>query len=161
MAISPNLREYLTGCGTPYDEIPHDRTFTAAQAAHAAHVSGNHVAKGVLLRAGRDYILAVLPASRRVDLSRLRSWLGRDVQLVKEAEAAMSFPDCEFGAIPPLGAAYGLEIVIDDELMHTDMSDDDEIFFEGGDHRTLIAIDGADWRRMIGKARHCAFGMLN
>ena len=161
MAISPHLREYLTGCGTAYDEIPHDRTFTSAQAAQAAHVSGNHVAKGVMLQAGDDYLLAVLPASRRVDLNRLRRSLGRDVRLLKEPEAAMNFPDCEFGAIPALGAAYGLEVIVDDDLMREETERDDEIFFEGGDHRTLVAIEGADWRRMNGKSRHCAFGMLN
>lgn len=158
MSIAPNLRNYLRRCGTAYDEIPHARTFTTSDAAHAAHISGNHVAKGVMLKAGNDYILAVLPASRKIGMARLRDKLGRDVRLLSEAEAAMSFPDCEFGAIPPVGAAYGLEVVVDDEIVD-DMDDDDEIFFEGGDHRTLIAIDAADWRRMVGNARHCAFAV--
>ena len=34
--------------------------------------------------------------------------------------------DCEPGAVPPLGAAYGLDVVVDDSL--TDHSD---VYFEG------------------------------
>ncbi|WP_231634584.1 aminoacyl-tRNA deacylase [Novosphingobium sp. KN65.2] len=159
MAISPNLRKYLRSCGTSYDEIPHSRTFAAARAAHAAHVSGKNVAKGVMMRAGDDYVLAVLPSSRHVDLARLGASLGCDVRLLSEAEAAMSFPDCEFGAIPPLGEAYGLDFVVDDDLLDSRLHDDDEIYFEGGDHRTLIAIEATDWRRMMSDARHCAFAV--
>jgi Ala-tRNA(Pro) deacylase len=128
-------------------------------AAQSAHVSGNHVAKGVMMRAGDDYLLAVLPASRHIDMARLSRSLGCDVRLLTEAEAAMSFPDCEFGAIPPLGEAYGLATIVDDAILCDGMMDDEEIFFEGGDHRTLIAIEARDWRRMMGNAEHCAFGI--
>lgn len=159
MAVSLNLRNYLKNCGTTYEEIPHSRTFAMTMAAQAAHVSGNNVAKGVMMRAGDDYVLAVLPASKHVDVSRLRHSLGRDVRLLSEAEAAMSFPDCEFGAIPPFGAAYGLQTIVDDDILREDMADDDEIYFEGGDHRTLVAIEAADWRRMMRSAPHCAFGI--
>lgn len=159
MAVSPNLRNYLRNCGTTYEEIPHSRTFAMTMAAQAAHVSGNNVAKGVMMRAGEDYLLAVLPASKHVDVAGLGRSLGCDVRLLSEAEAAMSFPDCEFGAIPALGAAYGLQTIVDDEMLCDEMEDDDEIFFEGGDHRTLVAIDAADWRRMMSDSRHCAFGI--
>lgn len=159
MAVSPNVRNYLRSCGTTYDEIPHSRTFAMTMAAQAAHVSGNNVAKGVMVRAGDEYLLAVLPAPKHVDVSRLGRSLGCDVRLLSEAEAAMSFPDCEFGAIPALGAAYGLQTILDDDMTGDDMTDEDEVFFEGGDHRTLVAVEAADWRRMMGDARHCAFGV--
>ena len=159
MPVSTNIRNYLRQCGTAYDEIPHSRTFAMTMAAQAAHVSGNNVAKAVMMRAGDDYLLAVLPASKHVDVSRLCQLLGRDVRLINEAEAAMNFPDCEFGAMPAVGAAYGLETIVDDGMLADDMADDEDIFFEGGDHRTLIAIDAADWRRMMASAPHCAFAV--
>lgn len=159
MAISTNIRNYLRQCGTAYDEVPHSRTFAMTMAAQAAHVSGNSVAKAVMMRAGDDYLLAVLPASKHVDVSRLRSALGKDVRLINEAEAAMNFPDCEFGAMPAVGAAYGLETIVDDGMLGEDLADDDDIFFEGGDHRTLIAIDAADWRRMMASVPHCPFAV--
>lgn len=159
MAVSTNIRNYLRQCGTAYDEIPHSRTFAMTMAAQSAHVSGNCVAKGVVMRAGDDYLLAVLPAPKHVDVSRLCHALGRDVRLIDEAEAAMNFPDCEFGAIPPVGAAYGLQTIVDDSMLAGDMADDQDIFFEGGDHRTLVAIDAADWRRMMASEPHCAFAV--
>ncbi len=159
MPVSLNLRNYLRDCGTSYDEIPHSRTFAMTMAAQAAHVSGNQIAKGVMVQAGDDYLLAVLPASRHVDINRLAHSLGCEVRLLQEAEAAMNFPDCEFGAIPPLGAAYGLPTIVDDHILARDMPDDEDIYFEGGDHRTLVVIDAADWRRMVCEAPHCAFGI--
>lgn len=157
MPVSLSLRNYLRDCGTSYDEIPHSRTFAMTMAAQAAHVSGNQVAKGVMIQAGDDYLLAVLPASKHVDIVRLGQVLGHEIRLLQEAEAAINFPDCEFGAIPPLGAAYGLPTIVDDRIRGSDMRDDDQIYFEGGDHRTLVMIDASDWRRMMGEAPHCAF----
>ena len=44
------------------------------------------------------------------------------------------FKDCEFGAVPPLGLAYGMSTVIDDCL-----SEQPEIYFEAGDHDRITS----------------------
>jgi len=152
MAISAKLRAYMKRCGTSFDQVPHSRSFSMSGAAHSAHVSGNNVAKGVVLKTDDQYILAVLPASRRVNMTRLRRWLGRDVGLATEAETTSKFPDCEFGAVPPVGAAYDLITIVDDDILG-----EDEIYFEGGDHRTLVAIASPDWQRLMRNVDHFSF----
>ncbi len=85
-------------------------------------------------------------------MTRFRRWLGRNVGLATEAETTSKFPDCEFGAVPPIGAAYGLITIVDDDILG-----EDEIYFEGGDHRTLVAIDSSDWQHLMHDAGHFSF----
>lgn len=152
MAISPQLRSYMELCGTIFTQVPHARTFNMTRAAEAAHVSGKHVAKAVMVKSGDGFVLAVLPASRKVNLTRLHQFFGHNVGLATEAETVTQFPDCEFGAIPPVGAAYGLTTLVDDKI-----PSDGDIYFEGGDHRTLVAMKASDWRRLFDNAGHCSF----
>jgi len=63
MAISKSLEEHLNSRGIPYETVPHSHTATSMQTAQAAHVSGEFVAKGVVLAEEDAYLLAVLPAS--------------------------------------------------------------------------------------------------
>ncbi|WP_066558760.1 aminoacyl-tRNA deacylase [Croceicoccus bisphenolivorans] len=152
MAITAHLRSYLDDHDVRFEPVVHSRTFEMARAAHAAHIPGRNVAKGVMVKSGKDYVLTVVPASRRLDMDRLGKFLGGKVSLASEAEAARRFPDCEYGAIPPFGEAYGLDTVVDDDMLGSD-----DVYFEGGDHQTLIAIDAADWNRLLGAARHARF----
>ena len=152
MAISQKLRNYMNRCGVAFEEVAHRPTMHAAEAAEASHIPGRRVAKGVLVRAGDEYVLAVVPASRRVRLEQLERWLGRPVDLADELESTHLFADCQLGAIPPIGAAYGLESVFDDELLNGD-----DIYFEGGDHCTLVHVEAGEWRHLTRGAGHCAF----
>ena len=152
MAISHKLQDYMNQCGVHFDEVPHAYAFQPAKAAEAAHIAGRRVAKGVLVRAGDQYMMAVVPSSKQIRFDDLGRWLGRDVTLAGEQDSRALFDDCELGAIPPVGAAFGLETVIDDDLLNTD-----EVYFEGGDHRTLVHVESGDWRRLMRDAGHCAF----
>ena len=152
MAVTAHLRSFMNDHDVRFEPIPHERTFEMARAAQAVHVSGKNVAKGVMCKTDDDYVLAVMPSSRKLDLDRLGRLLGAKVTLASEMEAARHYPDCEIGAIPALGAAYGVDTVFDDDMLGSD-----DVFFEGGDHQTLVAVDAADWRRLIGEARHGRF----
>ena len=85
--------------------------------AETVHVPGRTVAKGVLIQAGGSYVLAVLPATHRVDLDRLGSLLGTDaLRIATETEVMSIFADCERGALPPFGKPYGLTSIVDASL---------------------------------------------
>jgi Ala-tRNA(Pro) deacylase len=62
-------------------------------------------------------VLAVLPATARIDLDRLAEVLdGRAVRIATEDEVERIFADCERGALPPFGRLYGLTTVVDTSL---------------------------------------------
>ena len=111
------IQDYLRSRRIPFATLLHSPSPSASRFAGSVHVPGRCVAKGVLLRAGRAYVLAVLPATHRVDLGRLAGILGVDrVELATEDEVAGVFRDCERGALPPFGRAYGLKTIVDASL---------------------------------------------
>lgn len=148
MTIAPTVVRHLTQEGVAFEVRAHPFAGSASEVAHAAHLPGDRLAKAVLLRAGSGYVLAVLPASHHLELAALRQWLGDDVALASEQEAGRWFKDCEVGALPPLGDAYGLEVVLDERLAEAP-----EVWFEAGDHRSLIRVSGAQFAALMAGAR--------
>jgi Ala-tRNA(Pro) deacylase len=152
MSIAPKLQSYLDRRGVRYEKVPHARAVSASQAAHAAAIRDDRMAKAVLVQAGDEYMLAVVPASRHVQLDELQRWLGKPVRLAEERESEDLFADCDLGAMPAVGGAYDLETVIDDSLLRGE-----DVYFEGGDHTTLVHVHAEDWRRLTKDAAHGAF----
>jgi len=113
-----SIREYLQSRHVWFQTLLHTPAPSASKLARYVHVSGRGVAKGVLVRAADgDYVLAVLPASARIDLEKLSEVLGRGpIALATEDEVGRVFGDCERGALPPFGRPYGLRTVVDSSL---------------------------------------------
>ncbi len=137
MSLAHTLESYLSDRHVPYTIQHHPASTSSLGTAHSAHIDEDSLAKSVLLEDDRGFLLAVLPASRRLELGRLRNELGRSLHLSPEREMGRIFSDCAVGAVPPIGAAYGIPTVLDASL-----EDSDEVFFEGGDHETLVRVDG-------------------
>jgi Ala-tRNA(Pro) deacylase len=97
--------------------------------------------------------MAVLPSTRSVHLGHLGKELDRRLRLATEGELAHAFPDCRLGAIPPLGAAYGMRTVIDDSV-----EVQPEVWFEAGDHEHLIHMSAEQFIAVIGPADRLHFG---
>jgi Ala-tRNA(Pro) deacylase len=152
MTIARKLNKFLAENQADYELIEHDPTLSANETASVCEVPAWQMAKAVLLDTDQDYLLAVLPANRRLELAELRSELGSKPHLVEETDLARIFDDCEFGAVPPLGSGYGVRTIVDDSL---DSAPD--IYFEAGDHASLIHMSGAEFLRLTGKARRGQF----
>ncbi|HKK07159.1 MAG: YbaK/EbsC family protein [Gammaproteobacteria bacterium] len=152
MAIAITLQEYLDNAGVEYDLIEHPYSSTSMQAAQAAHVPGDRIAKSVLLEDEHGYVLAVIPATHRLDLGNVHRQLNRMVGLATERELADVFADCEEGAVPPLGQPYGVEVIIDESLAWQP-----DIYFEAGDHVDLVHITGEAFQDLLGDVEQGQF----
>jgi Ala-tRNA(Pro) deacylase len=111
--------DYLRSRRVPFQALLHRPASGAAKRAGSIHVPGRCVAKTVLVQSQGAYVLAVLPASSRIDPDRLAAALGADpdaVRLASPEEIGRIFRDCEPGAIPPFGRLYGLRTVVDAAL---------------------------------------------
>jgi Ala-tRNA(Pro) deacylase len=155
MTIAVRLRQYLDSQGVGYDTVAHAPTNTSAGSMRAAHVTGNGLAKSVVVHHEDGYILAVVPSTYRVEFDSLRDILGRRSCLATEAEIARLFGDCELGAVPPIGAAYGLPVLVDESL---DGAAD--LYFEGGDHSTLVHVGRDAFQVLTKDARRARFSHL-
>ncbi|WP_101067339.1 aminoacyl-tRNA deacylase [Roseovarius salinarum] len=151
MTIAPRLKSHLDARGLPYDVVTHPHTTTASEAAEAAHVPGDCLAKSVLVDMDRGRALAVVPSTRQVDLHGLQWILETPVVLASEEEVAAVFDDCATGAVPPVGAPHDLPTVLDERLKGLAT-----VWFEAGDHETLVRMRGADFDVLMADAREGA-----
>jgi Ala-tRNA(Pro) deacylase len=147
MSIAPTLQRHLDSNVT-YEVITHDATMSSTRTAQASHVSGECLAKAIVLRRDGGYMLAVLPASHHIRLGDLKRQLGDDVGLADESELRKLFPDCALGAVPAVGECYGLDVIVDDSI-----EERPEIYLEGGDHMTLVHVSRAQFARLMSEAR--------
>ncbi len=152
--IAPRLRMNLEATDVGYTVRRHRPTATASETAEAAHVPGRKLVKSVLLGGDGAPVLAVLSSTQHVDLARINEALGRKLDLVPEADIRNVFFDCAVGALPPTGATYGVEEVMDPAL-----DDLDEVYVEAGDHRHVLRLDGADFVRLMRNARRVPFAV--
>ncbi len=149
MTISSALHSYLNRAGVPYELTIHERTNCSLQSARAASVPANMLAKGVVLRRANGYLLATVPASRHVRLEDVGQFCHEPVCLATEDEVAKLFDDCEMGAVPPLGEAYGLQTIVDERLEGLN-----DIYFEAGDHYSLVHLRGRDFDELTADLIH-------
>jgi len=154
MTIALTLERYLDTKHVKYDVIAHEPTTSSMQTAEGCHIPGDRLAKAVLLRDEVGYALAVLPASHHIRLSELRRQFGDDVDLATEREIEELFQDCTRGAIPAVGECYGLDLVVDDSI-----EEQPEVYFEGGDHATLVHMSHAQFAGLTATARHGRFSV--
>lgn len=152
MGITTTLALYLADQGVAYDLVPHPRVALASAAEPAGPVAPERVAQAVVLRGGDGFMLAVLPASRRIQFEELRKLLGSDVDMAGEEQVETLFLDCDPDAVPALGAAYGLDIVVDESL-----AQQPEVYVEGGDHASLVRISGKSFQKLVANARRGRF----
>ena len=112
-----SIRDYLQNRHIGFELFLQRPAATASRRAQNVHVPGRHVAKGVLVSAGERFVLAVLPATTRIDLRLLSQVLDvGTVRVATEDEVGLVFADCERGAIPPFGRPYGLSTVVEASL---------------------------------------------
>ncbi len=155
MAIASRVQEFMAEHGLRYDVLSHPHSHSSMETAQLAHVPGACLAKSVILEDDQGYLMAVLPSTRHVQLGRLSRELNCQLRLATEDELARLFADCEPGAIPPMGAVYGMRVVMDESL-----AEHPEIYFEAGDHERVIQMSREDFLTMMDmeQASHVRFG---
>lgn len=150
MEISNTLQHFLQDKHARYDVMSHIHTSNSMETAEAAHVPGDRVAKSVILKDRAGYVMAVIPSTYLLDVDALTRITGRRLHLADERELKDLFRDCELGAIPPLGSAYGLKTVMDESLMVSN-----DVYFEAGTHEDLVHMDMDTFLDLMGEAE-CA-----
>jgi Ala-tRNA(Pro) deacylase len=153
MAIAASLKRYLDQRSAAYETLAHPRTQSSMDTASVAHVPGDRLAKAVIVKDDESYVMVVVPSDYHVHLGRLHRHLGHEVGLATEEELVGLFPDCDRGAVPPLGAAYGLRTLVDGSL-----AGQPEVFFESGDHTHLVKVSGEQFVSLLGDAERVDVG---
>ena len=144
MKIPKRLIDCLDQNKVRYEVLQHPEAVTAQRIAQAEHVKGGHHAKVVLVKAGNDHVMTVLPADHQIDLEKTSRAIGQPAALDREKEFKSLFPDCAVGAMPPLGNLYGVPTYVDKRL-----AEQNYIVFEAGTHSDAIKMNYSDYEKIV------------
>jgi Ala-tRNA(Pro) deacylase len=142
---SANVTEVLEEGGAEYELLPHPHTETAASEAEALGISPEDVGKTLVLATPDGYVRAVLAASDRIDLRKVRDLLGaakHKVRLATEEELARDYGEFELGAVPPFGGGSD-GVVLDGRLAARE-----SVVVEAGSHDESLRVRTADLVRL-------------
>lgn len=133
MAIAKTIKQYLDSKHIIYSivDVPHFES--PLEAATQANIPPRCLYYPVVMRDNYGLMMAVMPASRRLDYERLSKMLHRNIGPAYQTQLSAVFADCQPGNIPPVGVAYGLRTVIDAAL-----ATPEEVYIVAGDHSRLI-----------------------
>jgi Ala-tRNA(Pro) deacylase len=145
MPMPRSVEHFLQEQHVPYSVLHHQPAYTPQEEAALAHVPGNRWAKTVTCIADERPILAVVPARSLVDLDRLREVSGAGaIRLANEREVERFYPDCEVGAMPPLGPLYGQAVFVDRSLAAPG-----DIVFDAGSHSAAVKVKYDEFARVV------------
>jgi Ala-tRNA(Pro) deacylase len=133
--------DFLDRNRVSYAHTTHANAYRALEVAYAEDLPPHKFAKTVIFFGDHCYAMAVLPADCTVDLEELATDLGlTHIRLATEVELTRLFPECEVGAMPPLGDLFRLPVYLDERL-----ADENYIGFNAGTHRDTIYMRFADY----------------
>jgi len=154
MSIAKQLQAYLKQHQVRFRTIEHPHTGSSMESAEKAHVPGDALAKGVLVKDRDGYLMVVVPSDYHIDLASLEKLLQQRVKMATEEELAGLFPDCEPGAVPPIGQVYGIKTIWDPA---SSLGRQEKVFFEAGDHLHLLKVSGEQFHELMATAERGVF----
>ena len=156
MNISPTLVKELAKHGIAYDIVSHEHANSSLHAANSAHIPTEKLVKSVVLEDDQGFVMALVPANQYVKINKLNMILNRNMGLAIETELNLVFTDCDQGAIPPVGDAYGMYTIVD-----YDLDECDDVYIESGNHTDLLHISGSGFRKLVERSEHANIAMHN
>ena len=155
MPVRP-VTDYLENHNVNYHSYNHPPAVTAQEIAQSAHISGNLLAKTVIVNGDGNLAMAVLPANQKINPQKLQQIMGaKQLRIAGEYEFRDRFPHCETGGMPPLGDLYGMKVYMERGLLN-----DDWIAFNAGTHTEVIKMDTGVFRRLV-QPVVCSFGEVH
>lgn len=149
------VTELLEAEDVAYELLPHRHTERASEEALALGIDPHEVAKTIVLATGRGFVRALIPASERLDVRKLREVLDLHEQphLAHEEDLVAAYPAFELGAVPPFGGPSGDRVAVDRRLANRDT-----IVIEAGSHDESVRVRTTDLlvlaQAMIGDLCH-------
>ncbi|WP_051785955.1 aminoacyl-tRNA deacylase [Endozoicomonas numazuensis] len=150
MSIAPKIDRYLQTHNLSFDTISHPPSRSSVQSAIAAQIPLSNVAKAVILKDDTDnYLMAIVPASSRLQMKQMQEITDCQLKLASEKELSQHFRDCQKGAVPPIGEAYDMDMIWDNKLSLLP-----DVYIEAGDHETMIHLSKEAFQHILANHPH-------
>jgi len=149
MEIAPTLVKELDYYNITYGVISHPYSIFSLNTARSLHIPDSELIKSVVLKDDDGFIMALVPADQHVKIRELNTVLNRNMGLATEKDLEQLFSDCDSGAVPPVGEAYGMQTVVDCNLDKCD-----ELYIEAGNHTEVLHISAHSFHKLTENYQH-------
>lgn len=144
--ISKKLADYLEEKKYQYEIIKHRTTYTAWDTAQTEKVKPQEVVKGLIMRADKDWILAILPSNRNLDKKSLLKIINSKIDKKTEKICKkIDFADEKWmkknirigklGAIPPFRDLVKKNIFLDKMILKNK-----KIYLSSGEYDSSLRV---------------------
>src|SRR5216683_4746918 len=133
----------LQEAGIAFNVQRHAPVFTSEEAAAVRGTSLASGAKALVVKAGEEFLLLVLPADRKLDSRKARDALRVKALRFASKEEVLNLTGLQPDSIPPFGSLFGLSTHCDPAL-----GDNASINFNAGDHAISIQMAFDDFAAM-------------
>ncbi|MCM0611203.1 HDOD domain-containing protein [Marinobacter sediminum] len=148
MALAAQLERFLTRKGIPYNDLPIEQATSLDAAVIASGQPQTDFIQATLLIDINGVIMAVHKFDSSLDLDAVNQMTGRRLQPLTARQSIRLFGDCDPGFTPPIGAAYELPVLVDE-----DVSGAERVLFSGGSAYGLVEMDGRSLRLALAGSR--------
>src|SRR6516225_10651869 len=115
-SVFDRLQARLQAGGIAFTVLRHEPVYTSEQAAAVRGVPLASGAKALVLKAGEAFVMAVVPADRKLDSKKARTALGSRSIRFASREEVEQITGLQPGSIPPFGSLFGLPTWCDPAL---------------------------------------------
>ncbi len=150
--VAAVLKRFIISHKVDYRLYCHSRVTSLSEAAQIHNIAEATIARSVVLKDAKGYMLAVLPLNTQIDCQLLNKTLRRELYIIKGCEADRLFRDCEPFAHPPIAVPYGIPIIVDIKLLEHAF-----IYIEPGSHTSLLRIESSDFHYLMANATWAKF----
>lgn len=143
--IVRNVIRLLDERSIPYRLVDHEPVYTSEQASRVRGFPLKSGVKAMALRTAEGrYLLALMPADRKVDLRKIKELEHSRKVSLASPEDVLAVTGCEIGSAPPFGHRTPLKTYIDQTIFNNDT-----VNFNIGSHSQSIRMKGADLQLIL------------
>ena len=148
MALAARLERFLALKGIPYTDVQIEQAANLGAAVIASGQPQSDFIQATLLIDINGAVMAVHKFDSAVDLGAIHELTGRRLQPLTARQTMRLFSDCDPGFIPPVGGAYELPVLVDE-----DVAQSGRVLLSGGTDHGLLEMEGRYLRLALAGAR--------
>lgn len=152
MTVAASVKKLFSTEKIPYRVFSHERTSSLEQAIVLSGVDKAKVLRTEVLGDNLGIVLAVVPLEKKINFTKLKKQLQRNLIVLADSNINRIFADCEAGTQPPFGEPYNLQVLLDNSLTEFDI-----VYFKAGSQTSFIQVTIDDFLYLHMKSQRLSF----
>ena len=141
--------------GHKYKPITHRTVYTAYDKATTLKVKPEMIVKSLVVKADKEIYIVAIPGNRNLDINRLKKELNalrkknkekvfQKIDFLKEGIMKKHFTEMKVGAMPPFGALWKLNTVIDKLLLKQK-----KLLISAGNYEESLEVSPTELKKIV------------